>query len=105
MQRLQSCEWKLGELIPRKVELVFCFKVKQGTVRKAIDELAVENLLVRRQGKGTFVSTHHEARSQFRSLRLLAPAEIARLLGMKAGDSVVYVKRMLAFDGASTILA
>jgi DNA-binding GntR family transcriptional regulator len=36
------------------------FKVSQGTVRKAIDELASENLLVRRQGKGTFVATHAE---------------------------------------------
>jgi GntR family transcriptional regulator len=37
------------------------FKVSQGTVRKALDELATENLLVRRQGKGTFVATHAEA--------------------------------------------
>jgi predicted amidophosphoribosyltransferase len=41
-------------------------------VRKAIDELAAENLLVRRQGKGTFVATHSEDRAQFRFLRLLA---------------------------------
>lgn len=124
MQRLQSGEWKPGELIPSEVELGNRFKVSQGTVRKAIDELAAENLLVRRQGKGTFVATHHEARSQFRFLRLMpdsdqpqvtdkrvielkrlrAPAEIARLLGMKSGDSVVYVKRVLAFDGVPTIL-
>jgi GntR family transcriptional regulator len=32
------------------------FNVSQGTVRKAIDEMAAENLLVRRQGKGTFVA-------------------------------------------------
>jgi len=124
MQRLQSGEWKPGELIPSEVELGNRFKVSQGTVRKAIDELAAENLLVRRQGKGTFVATHHEARSQFRFLRLMpdndqpqvtdkkvielkrlrAPAEIARLLGMKSGDSVVYVKRVMAFDGVPTIL-
>jgi GntR family transcriptional regulator len=124
MQRLQSGEWKSGELIPSEVELGNRFKVSQGTVRKAIDELAAENLLVRRQGKGTFVATHHEARSQFRFLRLMpdsdepqvtdkrvielkrlrAPADIARQLGMKSGDSVVYVKRVLAFDGVPTIL-
>ena len=34
------------------------YRVSQGTVRKAIDELAAENLVVRRQGKGTFVTTH-----------------------------------------------
>ena len=42
MQRLQSGEWKPGELIPSEVELGNRFKVSQGTVRKAIDELAAE---------------------------------------------------------------
>ncbi|MGZ3158367.1 MAG: GntR family transcriptional regulator, partial [Burkholderiaceae bacterium] len=70
-QSLQSGEWKPGELIPSEVELAGRFKVSQGTVRKAIDELALENLVVRRQGKGTFVATHHEVRAQFRFLRLM----------------------------------
>src|SRR3569623_1784786 len=52
-QSLQSGEWKPGELIPSEVELANRFKVSQGTVRKAIDELSAENLVVRRQGKGT----------------------------------------------------
>jgi GntR family transcriptional regulator len=45
--------------------------VSQGTVRKAIDEMASENLLVRKQGKGTFVATHHDPRAFFRFLRLV----------------------------------
>src|SRR6201996_4476966 len=53
-QSLESGEWKPGEIIPSEVELAARFKVSQGTVRKAIDELAADNLLVRRQGKGTF---------------------------------------------------
>jgi GntR family transcriptional regulator len=40
-------------------------------VRKAIDEMAAENLLVRRQGKGTFVATHSDPRSFYRFLRLV----------------------------------
>jgi GntR family transcriptional regulator len=123
-QSLQSGEWKPGELIPSEVELAGRFKVSQGTVRKAIDELAAENLVVRRQGKGTFVATHHEARAQFRFLRLVpddgapnypenkiievkrmrAPAEVARLLDIKAGDSVIFVKRVQFFTGVATIL-
>ncbi|MES2148683.1 MAG: GntR family transcriptional regulator [Pseudomonadota bacterium] len=123
-QSLQSGEWKPGELIPSEVELAARFKVSQGTVRKAIDELAAENLVMRRQGKGTFVSTHHEARAHFRFLRLVpdegvphqpdnkiievkrmrAPAEVARLLDMKSGDAVIYIKRVMSFDGAPTIL-
>lgn len=123
-QSLQSGEWKPGELIPSEVELAGRFKVSQGTVRKAIDELAAENLVMRRQGKGTFVSTHHEARAHFRFLKLVpdegvphhpenkiievkrlrAPAEVARLLDLKSGDAVVYIKRLMSFDGAPTIL-
>jgi DNA-binding FadR family transcriptional regulator len=57
---LQAGEWKPGEAIPSELDLAARFKVSQGTVRKAIDELAAENLLVRRQGKGTFVATHAE---------------------------------------------
>src|SRR5262249_20646568 len=57
---LEAGEWRPGEAIPSETELAGRFKVSQGTVRKAIDELATENLLVRRQGKGTFVATHEE---------------------------------------------
>ena len=124
MQSLQSGEWKPGELIPSEVELAYRYKVSQGTVRKAIDELSAENLVVRRQGKGTFVATHHEARAQFRFLRLMpdtgeahqpenvilevkrmrGPAEVARVLDIKAGDSVVFIRRVQYFDTVPTIL-
>lgn len=123
-QGLESGEWKPGEIIPSEVELAARYKVSQGTVRKAIDELAADNLLVRLQGKGTFVATHSEERAQFRFLRLLAedgvehphvsrllecrrtraPAEIARQLDLKPADPVVQVRRLLEFDGVATVL-
>ena len=123
-QSLQAGEWKPGELMPSEVELAARFKVSQGTVRKAIDELAAENLVLRRQGKGTFVASHAEERAHFRFLRLMpdeglphhpenrflevkrirAPAEVARLLDLKSGDAVVYIKRVQSFDGQPTIL-
>jgi GntR family transcriptional regulator len=123
-QSLQSGEWKPGELIPSEVELAGRYKVSQGTVRKAIDELAAENLVMRRQGKGTFVASHNEARAHFRFLKLMpdegvphqaghdylevkrirAAAEVARLLDLKSGDAVVYIKRLMTFDNAPTIL-
>jgi GntR family transcriptional regulator len=59
-----------GELIPSEMELAARFKVSQGTVRKAIDELAAENLVMRRQGKGTFVATHAAQQVQYRFLNL-----------------------------------
>ena len=121
---LESGQWKPGDMIPSEIELAARFKVSQGTVRKAVDELAAEHLLVRRQGKGTFVASHTEPRTQFRFLRLTpnegeprypestileckrarAPAEISRALELKAGDPVITIKRMLAFDGVPCVL-
>ena len=40
LQSLQSGEWKPGEAIPSEMELAARYRVSQGTVRKAIDELA-----------------------------------------------------------------
>ena len=60
LKSLQGGEWKPGEAIPSEMDLAARYRVSQGTVRKAIDELAADNLLVRRQGKGTFVDTHSE---------------------------------------------
>src|SRR5262245_59147871 len=57
---LEAREWRPGEAIPSEMELANRFGVAQGTVRKAIEALAADNLVVRRQGKGTFVATHTE---------------------------------------------
>jgi GntR family transcriptional regulator len=127
LQSLQGGEWKPGDAIPSEMDLAVRFRVSQGTVRKAIDELAADNLLVRRQGKGTFVATHAAQHVQYRFLRLLpdsgdtttegpaerriieckrqrAPADIARSLGLRSGDAVLQVRRVLAFQGVPTIL-
>jgi GntR family transcriptional regulator len=124
LQDLDRGAWKPGEIIPSEFELAARFQVSQGTVRKAIDELAAENLLVRRQGKGTFVATHHEPKAQFRFLRIVpdhgepvpaqsrflecrrmrATADVARYLDVKAGDSVVFVRRVLSFHGEPIVV-
>ena len=123
MHSLESGEWRPGEAIPSEIELAARYKVSQGTVRKAIDELAADNYLMRRQGKGTFVATHDEARAQFRFLRLTpdqgpqeyaesrlldckrarASAEIAQLLELRAGDGLTVLRRVLNFAGEPTV--
>jgi GntR family transcriptional regulator len=127
LQSLQAGEWKPGEAIPSEMDLAARFRVSQGTVRKAIDELAAENLVVRRQGKGTFVATHAEQHVQYRFLKLMpdsgdrdsegpaqrtvleckrvrATAEVARSLALRSGDPVIQVRRVLSFGGVPTIL-
>ena len=116
---LQAAEWLPGAVIPSEMELAARYAVSQGTVRKAIDELAAQNLLVRRQGKGTFVATHQEDDWQYRFLRLApdsgekflltsqflvcaktkANSHIANLLKLKAGDTVIHIDRVQSFAG------
>jgi GntR family transcriptional regulator len=123
-QSLIAGEWKPGEAIPSEMELAQRFRVSQGTVRKAIDALASEHILVRRQGKGTFVASHAEPQYQYRFLRVLpdsgeelhpqnkllelrkgrASAEVARALQVKAGSPVHVIRRVLYFAGKALIL-
>src|ERR1700704_881194 len=71
LESLAAGEWHPGEAIPSESELARRFGVSQGTARKAIDAMAADNLVVRRQGKGTFVATHTEEKtSLFRFLRI-----------------------------------
>lgn len=123
-QSLIAGEWKPGESIPSEMELAVRYRVSQGTVRKAIDALATENILIRRQGKGTFVATHTEPKHQYRFLRIIpdkgnkvhpttnfidvkrgkASTEVASVLDLKPGASVTAIRRVLVFAGTPTIL-
>jgi len=124
LQSLDGGEWRPGEAIPSEMELANRFNVSQGTVRKAIDEMAAENLLVRRQGKGTFVATHSDPRAFFRFLRLVplaggieparsvplecwrakAGPEAGRVLGIKTGDPIIIVRRLLEFSNRPVVV-
>jgi len=122
---LERGEWAPGAAIPSEFELADRFSVSQGTMRKAIDALAADNLVVRRQGRGTFVATHtEETASNFRFLRIRrndghdeypesrlidvrrarAGAEVARALGLRTGEPVITLRRLLLYSGEPTVL-
>jgi GntR family transcriptional regulator len=123
LQSLSNGEWNAGDMIPSEVELAARYKVSQGTVRKAIDELAAENLLVRRQGRGTFVATHQEAKIRFRFLSMqansgkefktssrilnvetiVAPDGVRESLALKKKDKVVQIMRLLSFNDDAAV--
>lgn len=56
LQRVVSGDWKPGEILPSESKLAEEFNVSQGTVRKALEEMVAEHVVVRHQGKGTFVT-------------------------------------------------
>jgi GntR family transcriptional regulator len=123
-QSLIAGEWRPGEAIPSEIDLAARFGVSQGTVRKAVDELAAENILVRKQGKGTFVATHNEERTQVRFLRIHADSgeteyprsevidcrrekvdtNVAKALELRPGALAYVVKRLLFFSGRPLVL-
>jgi GntR family transcriptional regulator len=123
LARIRSGEWKPGQLIPNEFEIAAEFGVSQGTARKAISDLAAEGLVVRRQGKGTFVVEHTPAHVLFRFFSIFdesgvavipdsrdvtpslaeADGEERRALGLGEGQRVVRIARTRMRDGVTFI--
>lgn len=70
-RRLINNDWKAGMALPSENQLAKEFKVSQGTVRKALDEMTAENLMVRQQGRGTFIAEHTLQRALFHFLHIV----------------------------------
>lgn len=114
VERIKSGSWRPGQLIPNEFEIAAEFGVSQGTARKALDSLANDGLLVRRQGKGTFVVEHTSADVLFRFFQLqdqagrpikpasppasaekmLAGKEARAALGLERGAHVIVIERL-----------
>jgi GntR family transcriptional regulator len=60
MRGLVAGEWKAGQALPSEWRLAGRYGVSVGTVRRAVDELVAEKIVRRRQGSGTYVTTHTE---------------------------------------------
>ena len=71
VQRMISGSWKPGQMLPSEFAIAADLGVSQGTVRKALDELAGEGVVVRRQGRGTFVAAAEDNSILFRFYRLV----------------------------------
>lgn len=116
---LAEGEWKPGEVIPSERKLIERFGVSIGTLRKAIDELVAESILIRHQGRGTFVATHRQEDHFFRFFRIVrqdghreyptvnlarfqrgkADKVEAAALGLAVGDAVMRFTNILSLEG------
>ncbi|MGC4378485.1 GntR family transcriptional regulator [Fictibacillus sp. Mic-4] len=108
-----------GEKMPTESELCDKYGVSRITVRKAVLDLVDDGILIRQQGKGTFVQRQKIKRelisitgySEFMvesgkkpdtkiiSLNILhASEEIADSLAIEPGDEILEMKRILFYD-------
>lgn len=90
--RIAAGYWKTGQMIPSENELAAAFNISSGTVKKALSDLVRDGVIVRRQGKGTFVARPDFNRSFFRFFRHGAGQD---------NDGVIPVSKVL-FAGTAT---
>jgi GntR family transcriptional regulator len=116
---IRAGEWRPGEAIPPEKKLCEHFGVSIGTLRKAVDELTASGVLLRQQGRGTFVARHskdrylfsffhlfgQDGRKEYPTVRFLkcgfasADAFDASALAVKAGSRLIHLSNELALAG------
>lgn len=124
VQRIVDGDWSTGAALPSESRLAADLGVSLGTVRKALDEMAAERLVVRRQGRGTYVAGHDERRILFQFFKLkpdagepsfpasrllavgrgAADGAAARALGVAEGGAVVRIARVRSLAGVPTVV-
>jgi GntR family transcriptional regulator len=112
-----------GKTLPSETEIAGAMGVSIGTLRRAVDELTAERILVRRQGRGTYVATHNSDRFLFQFFRveredglrdapqvdllsferLRAEAEPARALALQPGEPVFQIENRLHLQNQPVI--
>ena len=95
MERIRSGEYKPEQAIPAERELAAQLGVSRMTVRKAIEELMYEGLLIRRKGSGTFLTT---AKSSKPDLLLEAGENAVKIVSCKLCSEGSYGYKMLGLD-------
>ncbi len=121
---LAAGDWKPGEAIPSESRLARDFNVSIGTIRRAIDELVARRILLRQQGRGTFVATHTEDRTLFYFFHVVgkdgsrefpvsellsfrrerADANDEKQLGIARGSRVARVRNLLKLAAKPVVL-
>lgn len=124
VRRMVDGVWAPGEPLPSEMQLAAELGVSQGTVRKALDEMAAENLVTRRQGRGTFVARHDEERILFQFFKIVgddgerhfpashvlgiekarATVTEAAVLGLARNKRVLRIRRMRTIGGTPLIV-
>jgi GntR family transcriptional regulator len=123
LRAIENGSCPAGEALPSEAQLAGAFGVSIGTLRRAVDELVSEHILVRRQGRGTFVALHSEDRFLFqffhveRSDGLRGPPEVefvsfnrlrieeeaAEALQVRVGEPAIEIENRLLLQGQAVV--
>ncbi len=123
LQAIESGAFPPGETLPSEAEIAAQMSISIGTLRRAVDELAAEHILVRRQGRGTFVATHNTDRFLFQFFhverddgrreapivdlvsfeRVRVDDDPAQALQLRLGDPVIQIENRLRLQGMAVI--
>lgn len=119
IENIKNGTYKAGDKLPTETELEAIYNVSRITVRRAVKELCDKNILVKKQGKGTFVldsslrirlneiGGFHEAveeRNQTAFSELLslekkkASDEFSEYLNIPDTSDIIEVKRVMGHD-------
>ena len=124
LQRIVGKEWKQGQILPNEFDLARQFGVSIGTIRKAVEGLEAAKIVVRKQGRGTFVSRDstvpksepvsciasiggNSALEQAATLSLerrTATAREALALVLQDDMAVISIRRRRSFSGNARVL-
>lgn len=117
--------YKIGDKLPSEMALEEKHNVSRITVRRAVKELCDEQILIRKQGKGTFIlsqtrqnhigqmSGFHESMQKLNkkvNTQVLEKSIVkvnssyAKYLQIEQGDEVVFLKRLMQADGKPSLI-
>lgn len=115
LAKIQTNEWKAGDLIASEHDLEKQFQVSRTTIRQTLGELVSEGYLVRQRGRGTFVAQSKLAVDSTRRVDLEeydpqtfgpmewrvidkqmveAPQQVCDALKLNLGDAVMRLRRL-----------
>ncbi|MEO6061066.1 MAG: GntR family transcriptional regulator [Thermoflexales bacterium] len=124
--RIATGQLKPGDRFPSEYELVDAFQISRMTVRRALDRLALDGLIVRRPGKGAFVSRgkldvnpttafsfsiamqalgHRVGTRVIEQRIMVSPLDVARDLGLAEGAPVILINRVRYVDDQAAVIA
>ncbi len=124
MEAIAQGTWQPGTAIPAEAQLAAHFGVSIGTVRKAVDELVASQVLLRHQGRGTYVTLHNARRLMFHFFHIVgtdgrkdypevttlefraarADASSAALLQIPPNERVYRIRNLLSLSGREVIV-